>query len=63
MLARAAQSPALLPHVLALAWQGLWVLIAVRLGAGLFRRRVMKSGPRAAAAKVRPHTASGPAVA
>ena len=46
MLARAAQEPAIWPHVLALGWQALWVLIAVRLGARLFRRRVMKSGPQ-----------------
>ena len=45
MLARAAQSDALLPHVLALGWQVLCVAVFVRLGATLFRRRVMKSGP------------------
>ena len=47
MLARAAQDEALLPHVAALAWQVLWVALAVRMGARLFRRRVMKSGPQA----------------
>jgi ABC-2 type transport system permease protein len=46
MLARAAQDAALWPHLLALAWQALWVVIAVRVGARLFRRRVMKSGPQ-----------------
>lgn len=46
MLARAAQDPALLPHAGAVLWQGLWVLVLVRLGSGLFRRRVMKSGPQ-----------------
>ncbi|MFC0684415.1 ABC transporter permease [Novosphingobium clariflavum] len=45
MLARAAQDPALMPHVLAIGWQALWVLILVRIGARLFRTRVMKSGP------------------
>ena len=45
MLARAAQSDALLPHVLALLWQGICVVFFVRLGASLFRRWVMKSGP------------------
>lgn len=45
MIAMAAQSPDLLPHVLALAWQGLWVAVMVRLGSQLFRRTVMKSGP------------------
>lgn len=46
MLARAAQGPALWPHAVAIAWQALWVAIAVRVGARLFRRRVMKSGPQ-----------------
>lgn len=44
MLARAAQEPALLPHVLAIGWQMLWVALLVRGGARLFRSRVMKSG-------------------
>jgi ABC-2 type transport system permease protein len=47
MISRAAQQPALWPHVAALAWQALWVLLFVRMGATLFRRRVMKSGPQA----------------
>jgi ABC-2 type transport system permease protein len=46
MLARAAQDAALWPHVVALAWQALWVAMAIRIGARLFRRRVMKSGPQ-----------------
>ena len=45
MLARAAQDPALWPHTAALAWQALCVLLLVRAGASLFKRRVMKSGP------------------
>ena len=45
MLARAAQHAELWPHVAALGWQALWVLTIVRLGAQLFRRTVMKSGP------------------
>jgi ABC-2 type transport system permease protein len=44
MLARAALSDALWPHLLALAWQSAWVLVTVRAGATLFKRRVMKSG-------------------
>ena len=48
MLARAAQDEALWPHALALAWQIAWVALSIRLGAALFRKRVMKSGPRAA---------------
>lgn len=48
MLARAALSEAVWPHLLALAWQAMWVVLVVRGGAALFRRRVMKSGaPRA----------------
>lgn len=45
MVARAAQSDALWPHLLALAWQAVWVTLFVRIGATLFRRKVMKSGP------------------
>ena len=44
MIARAAQSADLWPHLLALVWQALWVWLVVRLGAGMFRRNVMKSG-------------------
>ena len=51
MLARAAQSEALWPHALALAWQGLCVVLFVRFGALLFRRRVMKSGKAGRAIK------------
>ncbi len=46
MLARAAQQPEIWPHLAALTWQTIWVAIFIRLGAGLFRRRVMKSGPQ-----------------
>ena len=45
MLAQAAQSPALWPHVIALVWQAVWVGVIIRVGAQLFRRTVMKSGP------------------
>lgn len=51
MLARAAQSEALLPHVLALAWQVVCVAVFVRVGATLFRRWVMKSGPAQSSGK------------
>ncbi|HYG48503.1 MAG TPA: ABC transporter permease [Allosphingosinicella sp.] len=44
MVARAAQTPELWPHLLALAWQALWVWLTVALGARLFRRNVLKSG-------------------
>jgi ABC-2 type transport system permease protein len=46
MLARAAQQPDWWPHALALAWQVLWVVIILRLGARLFRKTVLKSGPK-----------------
>jgi len=46
MLARAAQHGSLWPHALALAWQFVWVFLFIRLGAALFRKRVMKSGPQ-----------------
>jgi ABC-2 type transport system permease protein len=46
MLARAAQDGALWPHLLGIGWQALWVFIFIRIGARLFRRRVMKSGPQ-----------------
>lgn len=45
MLAHAAQSAEIWPHFVALAWQALWVAVIVRVGAQLFRRTVMKSGP------------------
>lgn len=44
MVARAAQAPELWPHVLAFAWQALWVWLTVWLGARMFRRNVLKSG-------------------
>ena len=44
MLARAALTEPLWPHALALAWQGMWVVIFTRAGAALYKRRVMKSG-------------------
>jgi ABC-2 type transport system permease protein len=44
MVARAAQTSELWPHLLALAWQAFWVWLTVQLGATLFRRNVLKSG-------------------
>jgi len=46
MLARAAQDGAMWPHVAAILWQGLWVALILRWGAQLFRKTVLKSGPR-----------------
>lgn len=45
MLGRAAEVPELWPHLLALAWQAVWVFLFLRLAAALFRRSVLKSGP------------------
>jgi ABC-2 type transport system permease protein len=47
MLARAAEEPEWWPHLLAIAWQGLWVALILHFGARLFRKTVLKSGPRA----------------
>ncbi len=46
MIARAAEQPELWPHLVALLWQALWVAIILRLGSQLFRKTVLKSGPR-----------------
>jgi ABC-2 type transport system permease protein len=45
MIARAAEEPAIWPHLVALAWQGLWVAIILKFAAAVFRRSVLKSGP------------------
>ena len=44
MIARAAQSDNVLQHVVAIAWQALWVAVIIRIGVRLFRRNVLKSG-------------------
>ncbi len=44
MAARAANSPEVWPHFVALGWQALWVAITVTIGARVFRRGVLKSG-------------------
>ena len=46
MIARAAESPAILPHLIAIVWQALWVALILRLASRLFRRSVLNSGPR-----------------
>jgi ABC-2 type transport system permease protein len=46
MLARAAEEPVWWPHVIALSWQALWVALILRVGAHMFRKMVLKSGPR-----------------
>ncbi len=44
MTARAALEPTLWTHAAALAWQAMWVVLLVKGGSMLFRKRVMKSG-------------------
>jgi ABC-2 type transport system permease protein len=44
MIARAAELPALWPHLLAILWQIVWLALALRVAAGMFRRAVLKSG-------------------
>lgn len=64
MLARAAMDGGLAQHFVALAWQGMWVLLIVNAGARLFRRTVMKSGPARGKRSKRKETApAGQAVA
>jgi len=46
MIARAAESPEIWPHLVAIVWQALWVALILRLAARLFRRSVLNSGPR-----------------
>jgi ABC-2 type transport system permease protein len=55
MIARAAQTPELWPHLLAIVWQALWVWLTIKISASLFRSNVMKSGsPGAVRAKLFP---------
>ena len=44
MIARAAEQPALWPHLLALIWQGFWVALIIKGASAIFRRSVLKSG-------------------
>jgi ABC-2 type transport system permease protein len=44
MLARGAELPELWPHIAAIAWQMLWVVLILRIGARMFRKTVLKSG-------------------
>ena len=46
MLARAAQEPQWWPHLIAILWQAVWVALILRGAAHLFRKTVLKSGPR-----------------
>ncbi|KQU48237.1 hypothetical protein ASG67_13025 [Sphingomonas sp. Leaf339] len=44
MAGRAANSPELWPHALAILWQAVWVVLFITIGARLFRRGVLQSG-------------------
>lgn len=44
MVAHAAQYETLWPHLIALAWQALWVVLIIRISSRLFRTTVLKSG-------------------
>ena len=46
MLARAAEEPELWPHAIGIVWQAIWIAIILRFGAQLFRKTVLKSGPK-----------------
>jgi ABC-2 type transport system permease protein len=43
MVARAATSESLWPHLVALAWQLLWIFLIIRISSRLFRSTVLKS--------------------
>jgi ABC-2 type transport system permease protein len=45
MIARAAELPGIWPHVAALAWQLLWIVLLLNLVSRIFRKSVLKSGP------------------
>ncbi len=44
MIARAAQANLLWPHLVALVWQAVWVMVIIRFAARRFRTGVLKSG-------------------
>lgn len=45
MIARAAESELLWPHLVAFLWQALWVALILKFAAAMFRTSVLKSGP------------------
>jgi len=45
MLAYASEHETLWPHLLALVWQAIWVVLIIRFSARMFRRTVLKSAP------------------
>ena len=48
MVAFAAQYSALWPHLVALAWQAVWIVLIIRVSSRLFRLTVLKSSPGSA---------------
>jgi ABC-2 type transport system permease protein len=60
MVARAAQTAELWPHLPALAWQALWVWLTVALSAKLFRKNVLKSGGAGAGGMLRRRKSASP---
>jgi ABC-2 type transport system permease protein len=46
MLARAAEQSEIWPHLIGILWQMIWVAVILRIGSRLFRKTVLKSGPR-----------------
>jgi ABC-2 type transport system permease protein len=48
MVAFAAQYPTLWPHLVALLWQALWIVLIIRMSSRLFRMTVLKSAPGSA---------------
>ena len=46
MIARAAEDPRIWPHLIGIVWQAVWIAVILRFGAQLFRKTVLKSGPR-----------------
>jgi ABC-2 type transport system permease protein len=48
MVAHAAQYPTLWPHLVALLWQAVWIVLIIRISSRLFRLTVLKSAPGSA---------------
>ncbi|NUT00747.1 MAG: ABC transporter permease [Sphingomonas sp.] len=45
MIARAAEVPGIWPHVAAVGWQLLWIVLLLNIVSRIFRKSVLKSGP------------------
>jgi ABC-2 type transport system permease protein len=58
MAARGGTDSSVLPHILALGWQALWVAIVIYGASKLFRRGVLKSGPGPSLFRKRAQTAT-----